>query len=98
MGRVATCYGVRSHTPEPAEVDQHHIRPKYMAHLLGVPERTEIVALCSGCHDLVHHVLRHRVNEGTVGGHRLSAMLRDAVDTAWSWWQETLLDTGLNEG
>ncbi len=88
MSTLATCYGVTSHTPEPAEIDRHHLYPRYMSGLLGIPERTERVNLCSGCHDLVHHVLHHRVNEGTLGGHHLSAASRHIVDAAWEWWQE----------
>ncbi len=94
MSKVETCFGVKSHTPEPAEVDRHHIFPKYLSHLLGVPERRETAALCSGCHDLVHHVLRHFINEGTMGRHRLSSTLRTIVDRAWEWWQSSLLSIG----
>ncbi len=91
MGRTSICRGVKSHTPEPAETDKHHIFPKFMAGILGIPIRRETVTICSGCHDLVHHVLAHLVNEGTVGGHRLSAPLRLMVDSAWAWWQEESL-------
>ncbi len=85
--RVCAC-GMADHTPQYAEVDSHHVFPKYMAGLLGIPERKETVALSSGCHDQAHHVIHHLINEGTVGGHRLAPGLRALVDQAWEWWQE----------
>lgn len=86
--------GIRNHTPEPAERDRHHLFPKYLAALLGVSERTETVLLCSGCHDLLHHVLHHRINSGIVDGHRLTPALRGMVDDAWRWWVNTSLKEG----
>ncbi len=97
MGKTSYCRAVAFHTPEPAETDRHHLYPLYMSRLLGVPERKETVNICSGCHDLVHHVLHHLINGGTVGGHRLSVPLRQMVDAAWGWWQETLLDTPVSQ-
>ena len=84
------CVGAAEHRPVYAEVDRHHVFPLYLCSLLGVPARRETVDLCSGCHDLVHHVLRHRINSGTAGGHRLPAGARDVVERAWRWWQEVL--------
>ncbi|HEY8836729.1 MAG TPA: hypothetical protein VIO16_03425 [Dehalococcoidia bacterium] len=81
------CRGAMRHTPTPAEHDMHHLYPKFMCALLGIPERRETVLLCSGCHDLIHHVYRHLVNEGHVGGHHLSGDLRGLVESFWTWWQ-----------
>ncbi len=80
--------GIRDHTPEPAERERHHIYPRYLAALLGVPERPQTAVLCAGCHDQLHHVIHHRINSGTVGGHRLPAGLRMLADDAWTWWTE----------
>ena len=85
------CVGAFDHSPRYAEVDRHHVIPKYLAALLGVPIHPATVDLCAGCHDIVHHSLRHLINTGAIGGHRLTAGSRALVDTAWVWWQETLL-------
>ena len=84
---AAICSGAREHTPQYAEIDNHHLYPRYLCGLLGVPERRETVQLCSGCHDLLHHVLHHCINAGTLGGHRLSAGLKRHVEAAWQWWR-----------
>jgi hypothetical protein len=86
------CEGVRSHTPEPAEVDRHHTYPTYLCSALGIPKRRETVLLCSGCHDLVHHILHHLISEGSLGGHHPSAPLSVHIFAAWRWWQEQLIE------
>lgn len=83
--------GAKRHSPVYAEVDHHHIYPKYLAALLGLPERPETVDLCAGCHDDLHHVLRHWINEGHPGGHHLPQLMRWYVQVAWAWWQDGLL-------
>ncbi len=91
MNTARVCVGALDHSPRYAEVDRHHVRPKYLAALLGVPVRPETVDLCAGCHDTAHHVLHHLINTGTVAGHHLSAGLRAVIEMAWRWWQATLL-------
>jgi hypothetical protein len=84
------CEGALFHSPIPAERDAHHVRPTYLCALLGVPKEMRTVLLCSGCHDLAHHTLRHLINNGSWGGHRLPAQLHAIVDDAWVWWQATV--------
>lgn len=91
MNTTRVCVGALDHSPRYAEVDRHHVRPKYLCALLGVPYRTETVDLCAGCHDVTHHVLHHLINTGTVQSHHLPSGIRSVVETAWVWWQETLL-------
>lgn len=79
--------GIVDHTPQYAEVDRHHVYPLYLSDLLGVPDRIERVDLCSGCHDLAHHVLHHLISGGEWGGHRLSSGLKAVVSEAWAWYQ-----------
>lgn len=87
MRTSVVCQGATDHRPVYAETDRHHVRPKYLAALLGLPIETRTVPLCSGCHDLVHHVLHHLINEGTMGGHRLSPRMHALVMDPWEWWQ-----------
>jgi hypothetical protein len=75
------------HAPAYAETDRHHVRPTYLCALLGLPKETLTVPLCSGCHDLAHHLLHHLINTGTWGGHRPAAGLRLVVANGWDWWQ-----------
>lgn len=84
------CVGALYHSPIYYEVDSHHIFPRYMAGLLGIPERPETAILCATDHDNLHAILKHLINEGTMGGHRPAPGLRVLVDRAWSWWQEEL--------
>lgn len=81
------CKGSRYHIPRYAEVDGHHVHPQYLCDLLGIPREKRKANLCSGCHDLAHHVIRHLVNNGNMGGHRLPAGLRAVVMDFWEWWQ-----------
>ncbi len=88
MGRTTkVCAGARYHSPIYYEIDNHHVYPRYLCALLGIPERPETVPLCATDHDNAHHALTTRINEGTVGGHRLPDGLRSIVDRAWQWWQ-----------
>lgn len=89
LAKNGTCQGARTHSPRYAEVDKHHVHPTYLCALLGVPKETKTVVLCSGCHDLAHHVIRHLINTGSWSNHRLSPQLRAIVDDAWQWWQWT---------
>lgn len=88
---IEICVGAKYHSPRYAETDTHHIYPKYLCSLLGLPERPETVRLCAQCHDNVHHVLRHFINTGTPGNHNLSDGAKRQVLAAWDWWQEQLL-------
>lgn len=88
MNTARVCVGALVHSPMYAEVDRHHVYPTFLCSLLGMPKRTETVDLCAGCHDIVHHILRHRINTGELGGHRTSAGVRATVDAAWDWWVE----------
>lgn len=87
---AVVCAGSLYHSPAYCEVDNHHVYPKYLCSLLGVPERRETVPLCSTDHDNAHHALVHLINNGESGGHRLSAGLQVHVDAAWRWWQATV--------
>lgn len=84
------CVGSLYHSPVYSETDSHHTFPLYMSALLGVPERKEMVILCATHHDEIHHVLRHLVNEGHPGGHRLAAGLHRLAMEAWTWWQDSV--------
>lgn len=88
---TTVCVGALYHSPVYVEVDRHHIFPLYLCDLLGVPDRVEVAPLCSGCHDTAHHLIRHLVNEGSLGGHRPASGARTLVDRFWSWWQATVL-------
>lgn len=87
---TVVCQGALDHRPNYAETDRHHVRPKYLSSLLGVPIDPRTVPLCSGCHDLAHHALHHLINEGVIGGHVLPYGLRVVVYDAWAWWQAAL--------
>ncbi len=84
------CVGARYHNPVYYETDKHHIFATFLCSLLGVPKRPETVVLCAGCHRAIHHVLRHLINTGTVGSHRLAPGSRLLVEAAWVWWRTTL--------
>jgi len=84
------CVGARYHSPIYYEIDNHHLFPKFLCALLGVPERRETVPLCATDHDNVHHALTALINTGTVGGHRLAPGSRLLVEAAWVWWRTTL--------
>jgi len=88
------CAGGLDHTPEPAEVDRHHEHPVYLCAAVGIPSDKQTIVLCSGHHDLAHHTLHHLINEGHMGGHRLSAGLKASIDRTWIWWQNALLSKG----
>jgi len=88
---IRQCLGAADHRPQYLEVDKHHTLPTYLCSLVGVSKRTETVDLCAGCHDRVHHFIRHLVNEGSLGGHRPSAGERILLDTFWAWWQEVIV-------
>lgn len=81
------CQGASYHSPIYYETDNHHIFPRFLCGLLGIPARKETAILCATCHDNLHAVIRHLVNEGTVGGHRLSRGMAAQVNAFWSWWQ-----------
>lgn len=91
-GRV--CYGAAAHRPRYAEVDRHHVFPKYLASLLSVPAISVTVDLCSGCHDLTHHLIHHLINDGEIGGHRPPDRVARLAREAYSWWTQGLLAGG----
>lgn len=76
-----------SHAARPLVTDRHHVYPKYLCGLLGLPQRLERTPLCGACHDAVHHLLDHLVSDGETPGHRRGAGYWRWVDEAWSWWQ-----------
>lgn len=77
------------HAPIPIWTQRHHVFPKYLCALLGVPVRALVVPLCATCHGRVHHALVHLINSGA-NPHRLSAGEAGLVVQAWAWWQSTL--------
>lgn len=83
---VKRCVGAREHRPDYAETDAHHVFPKYLAHLLGVPEIPTTVTLCSGCHDLVHHLIHHLISDGNVDRHHSSPRVMALARRAYGWW------------
>ena len=91
MKTTVICQGAISHRPDYAETDNHHVHPKYLAALLGLPvDNHLIVPLCSGCHDLTHHILHHFINEGNAGGHHMPKGIKLLVGDAWGWWTSNL--------
>lgn len=99
MNTTRVCQGALKHSPRYAEVDRHHLYPKYLSALLNVPERRDTVDLCAGCHDTAHHVLHHLINTGTVCGHHLPYGIRAVVYPAWRWWQATIEgNVGVGDG
>ncbi len=84
---VKVCVGARYHSPTYYETDNHHVFPRFLCALLGIPSRPETVVLCAQCHDNVHATLRNLINTGSWGGHRLPAGTRAQVMAAWSWWK-----------
>ena len=99
----AVCVAARSHRPRYAETDGHHVLPTFLGHLLypgfatdarlfrAHPELRETVELCSGCHDLIHHLIEHLVDEGTLGGHHPPAGIRELLERFRAWWQPTVV-------
>lgn len=92
MYTARLCAGALDHRPRYAEVDRHHIYPKYLASLLGVPEVNVTTDLCSGCHDLIHHLIHHLINEGDLGGHHAPYRVAGLARTAYSWWTSALTE------
>lgn len=84
------CTGATYHAPLPHATQRHHIRPKYLSALLGVPIVHEVTPLCGNCHGRVHHALTHLINEG-LQVHRLSDGEQLLVNLAWGWWIEELI-------
>lgn len=85
-----SCRGATYHAPLVLWTDRHHVIPKYLCALLGVPVVDEVVPLCASCHERVHHALTHLINTG-LNPHRLSANEATYVARAWDWWQRALL-------
>lgn len=86
------CRGAFYHAPKPTVTDRHHVRPHYLADLLGLPPPTRTVPLCATEHQAIHHILdRHLLSDGTLGGHRLAERTRGYVEDAWLWWRISLL-------
>lgn len=79
------CVGAAYHAPIPLWTERHHVYPKYLCSLLGVPEIPLVRPLCSNCHTRIHHILHHLINTGEPG-HRLSGGEALLVGLAWSWW------------
>lgn len=84
------CVGALYHSPKPTLTQRHHIRPMYLAALLGVPIDPTVVPLCATEHDNVHHALRHLINTGD-NPHRFADRTQGYVDMAWLWWQWELV-------
>ncbi len=84
------CEGATYHSPVPLWTERHHIYPKYLSGLLGVPVIEKLVPLCGTEHENVHHALRHLINTGE-NPHRFAAQTQGYVEAAWVWWQAELL-------
>ena len=85
------CEGATYHAPQPLFTQRHHVRPKYLAALLGVPIDPTVVPLCATEHDNVHHALHHLINEGQQGGHRFADRTQGYIEAAWQWWGAALM-------
>lgn len=83
------CAGAANHAPAPLWTERHHVFPKFLSALLGIPVVPNLVPLCGNCHGRVHHALAHLINSGAVA-HRLSPSEALLVSRAWDWWQESL--------
>ena len=85
------CAASDHHRPLPVETDRHHIYPKYLCGLLGVPIIHTTVPLCGACHQAVHHVLEHLISDGEAPGHRwTTTAVGPWIAMAWHWWQSEL--------
>lgn len=80
-----------AHSCKPLTTQRHHVYPKYLSALLGVRINPRVAPLCGACHDSVHHLIEHLINEGTTPGHRRGAGYWRWVDEAWDWWQAAVL-------
>lgn len=87
---IEPCAGAYYHSPQPLWTERHHVHPKYLSALLGLPVDPILIPLCETEHGNVHHALTHLINTGT-NPHRFAEATQDCVDDAWSWWQEKLL-------
>jgi hypothetical protein len=84
------CQGALWHSPRAILTERHHLYPKYLSALLGLPVIPVVVALCGTEHENVHHALRHLINTGD-NPHRFAVRTQDYVDAAWTWWQTELV-------
>ena len=84
------CQGAAYHSPRPITTERHHVYPKYLADLLGLPVIPVLVPLCGTEHENVHHALRHLINTGE-NPHRFADRTQGYVDAAWTWWQVALI-------
>ena len=80
-----------THSCAPLTTQRHHVIPKYLSALLGLPITRTVVPLCGTCHDAVHHLIEHLINEGETPGHRRGAGYWRLVDIAWAWWKTEML-------
>lgn len=79
------CAGATYHAPLVLWTQRHHVFPKYLCAMLGLPVIPDLVPLCCNCHERVHHALTHLINTGT-NPHRLSSSELGYVNRAWDWW------------
>lgn len=85
-----SCTG-SSHSCRPLTTQRHHLYPKFLCGLLGIPVIPVVTPLCGSCHDSVHALLVHLINEGATPGHVRGAGYWQWVDMAWAWWQAEVL-------
>ncbi len=87
------CIGAESHTPADLWSERHHVFPKFLCDLAGIPRRPELAPLCGTCHANVHHGIEHLLENGTIG-HTLPYGSRLLVYRWWAWWQEAIVVGG----
>ncbi len=90
---IELCAGSTYHSPLPILTERHHLMPKYLAALLGLPIDPTVVPLCGTEHENVHHALHHLINTGE-NPHRFADRTQSYVDVAWEWWQAAILVGG----
>jgi hypothetical protein len=89
--RPSTCFVVVVHRPTRFLPERHHVFPLFLCELAGVDEIDETVLLCPNCHDYLHHLLAHLLDDGTFGPHkRVPAELKYLLRRVWVWWSDLL--------
>jgi len=81
------CVGAGYHSPTARYTELHHVFPKYLCALLGLPVIRELAALCGTCHNNVHQALDDLVSNGPrLNRDRLATATWALVQRAYGWW------------
>lgn len=72
----ARCLCVHRHSPEPRELNRHHVLPKYLG---GTDEPSNLVWLCPTTHVNTHELLTLMLRYGRASAHDLRTLYDEPV-------------------